>query len=153
MELGELLRTLVSDGEFRLDGVGTLGVVPRTLWEQAKPPDSLNRIRMGTNCLLVERGSELLLIDTGIGEKHDARFQEIYAMAPRGRAAAGGDPPRGLRAGGRHPRRALPSPLRPLRLEHPRAARTALTPGIGSASSPNSSTAPASNSGSQFCGK
>jgi len=80
MELGELKLTLVSDGEFRLDGGAMFGVVPRTLWEQAKPPDSLNRIRMGTNCLLVERGSELLLIDTGIGDKHDARFQEIYAM-------------------------------------------------------------------------
>ena len=82
MELGELKLTLVSDGEFRLDGGAMFGVVPRTLWEQAKPPDSLNRIRMGTNCLLVERGSELLLIDTGIGDKHDARFQEIYAMDP-----------------------------------------------------------------------
>jgi len=82
MELGELKLTLVSDGEFRLDGGAMFGVVPRTLWEQAKPPDSLNRIRMGTNCLLVERGSELLLIDTGIGDKHDTRFQEIYAMDP-----------------------------------------------------------------------
>jgi glyoxylase-like metal-dependent hydrolase (beta-lactamase superfamily II) len=82
MELGDLKLTLVSDGEFRLDGGAMFGVVPRTLWEQAKPPDSLNRIRMGTNCLLVERGSELLLIDTGIGDKHDARFQEIYAMDP-----------------------------------------------------------------------
>jgi len=82
MELGELKLTLVSDGEFRLDGGAMFGVVPRTLWEQAKPPDALNRIRMGTNCLLVERGSELLLIDTGIGDKHDARFQEIYAMDP-----------------------------------------------------------------------
>jgi glyoxylase-like metal-dependent hydrolase (beta-lactamase superfamily II) len=82
MELGELKLTLVSDGEFRLDGGAMFGVVPRTLWEQAKPPDDLNRIRMGTNCLLVERGSELLLIDTGIGDKHDARFQEIYAMDP-----------------------------------------------------------------------
>ena len=82
MELGDLKLTLVSDGEFRLDGGAMFGVVPRTLWEQAKPPDALNRIRMGTNCLLVERGSELLLIDTGIGDKHDARFQEIYAMDP-----------------------------------------------------------------------
>jgi glyoxylase-like metal-dependent hydrolase (beta-lactamase superfamily II) len=82
MELGDLKLTLVSDGEFRLDGGAMFGVVPRTLWEQAKPPDSLNRIRMGTNCLLVARGSELLLIDTGIGDKHDARFQEIYGMDP-----------------------------------------------------------------------
>jgi glyoxylase-like metal-dependent hydrolase (beta-lactamase superfamily II) len=82
MELGDLKLTLVSDGEFRLDGGAMFGVVPRTLWEKAKPPDALNRIRMGTNCLLVARGSDLLLIDTGIGNKHDTRFQEIYDMDP-----------------------------------------------------------------------
>ena len=82
MELGDLKLTRVDDGEFRLDGGAMFGVVPRTLWENEKPPDELNRIRMGTNCLLVERGSDLLLIDTGIGDKHNARFQEIYDMDP-----------------------------------------------------------------------
>ena len=82
MELGDLKLTLVADGEFRLDGGAMFGVVPRTLWGKEKPPDELNRIRMGTNCLLVERGSDLLLIDTGIGDKHEPRFQEIYGMDP-----------------------------------------------------------------------
>ena len=82
MELGELKLTAVSDGEFRLDGGAMFGVVPRTLWEKPAPPDDRNRIRMGTNCLLVERGSDLLLIDTGIGDKHDPRFQGIYGMDP-----------------------------------------------------------------------
>ncbi|MFL6232227.1 MAG: MBL fold metallo-hydrolase [Thermoanaerobaculia bacterium] len=83
MELGDLKLTLVDDGEFRLDGGAMFGVVPRTMWEREKPPDELNRIRMGTNCLLVERGSDLLLIDTGIGDKHDPRFQKLYGMAPQ----------------------------------------------------------------------
>ena len=83
MELGDLKLTRVDDGEFRLDGGAMFGVVPRTLWEKEKPPDELNRIRMGTNCLLVERGSDLLLIDAGIGDKHDGRFQAIYDMDPR----------------------------------------------------------------------
>jgi glyoxylase-like metal-dependent hydrolase (beta-lactamase superfamily II) len=82
MELGDFELTRVSDGEFRLDGGAMFGVVPRTLWEVPAPPDDLNRIRMGTNCLLVARGSDLLLIDTGIGDKHDARFQQIYGMDP-----------------------------------------------------------------------
>jgi glyoxylase-like metal-dependent hydrolase (beta-lactamase superfamily II) len=83
MELGDLKLTLVNDGEFRLDGGAMFGVVPRTLWEREKPPDDLNRIRMGTNCLLVERGGDLLLIDTGIGDKHDPRFQGLYGMDPQ----------------------------------------------------------------------
>ena len=82
MELGDFKLTVVSDGEFRLDGGAMFGVVPRTLWEKEKPPDERNRIRMGTNCLLVERGNDLLLIDTGIGDKHDARFLDNYGLAP-----------------------------------------------------------------------
>jgi len=82
MELGELNLTAVSDGEFRLDGGAMFGVVPRTMWEKPAPPDDRNRIRMGTNCLLVERGSDLLLIDTGIGDKHDERFLSIYGLDP-----------------------------------------------------------------------
>ena len=78
--LGSLRLHLVSDGGFRLDGGAMFGVVPKALWQRAKPADELNRIRMGTNCLLIESGRELLLIDTGIGDKHDAKFAEIYGM-------------------------------------------------------------------------
>ncbi|MGH2625252.1 MAG: MBL fold metallo-hydrolase [Anaerolineales bacterium] len=82
MRLGDLELTVVGDGPFGLDGGAMFGVVPKALWEKAKPPDALNRIRMATNCLLVKRGSDLLLIDSGIGDKHDASFQESYAMDP-----------------------------------------------------------------------
>ncbi len=82
MKLGDLTLTVVSDGEFRLDGGAMFGVVPRVMWEKEKPADERNRIRMGTNCLLIARGSDLLLIDTGIGDKHEARFQENYGMDP-----------------------------------------------------------------------
>jgi glyoxylase-like metal-dependent hydrolase (beta-lactamase superfamily II) len=82
MRLGDLNLTLVSDGDFRLDGGAMFGVVPRTLWEKVKPPDSRNRIRMATNCLLVERGRDLLLIDSGIGDKNDARFGDMFGMDP-----------------------------------------------------------------------
>jgi glyoxylase-like metal-dependent hydrolase (beta-lactamase superfamily II) len=81
IDLGTLKLIPVSDGEFRLDGGAMFGVVPRVLWEKASPPDTQNRIRMGTNCLLVERSGDLLLIDTGIGDKHDARFLGQYGLA------------------------------------------------------------------------
>src|ERR1700688_4145417 len=82
MRLGNLELKLVSDGEFRLDGGAMFGVVPRTMWEKVKPPDERNRIRMATNCLLIARGSELLLVDTGIGDKHDAHFRDLFGMDP-----------------------------------------------------------------------
>ncbi len=80
MRLGDLHLKIVSDGEFRLDGGAMFGVVPKALWERRKPADELNRIRMGTNCLLVRSGDELLLIDTGIGDKHEAKFREMFGM-------------------------------------------------------------------------
>jgi glyoxylase-like metal-dependent hydrolase (beta-lactamase superfamily II) len=35
---------------------------------------------MVTNCVLVERGDDLLLIDTGIGDKNDAKFHKIFGL-------------------------------------------------------------------------
>ena len=86
MRLGQLEIAVVSDGDFRLDGGAMFGVVPRVLWEKQKPADERNRIRMGTNCLLVAAGRELALIDTGLGDKHDARFRDMFGLkegAPR----------------------------------------------------------------------
>src|SRR5260370_1429304 len=58
------------------------GVVPGTMGEKVKPPDEGNRIRMATNCLLVARGGDLLVVDTGIGDKHDAHFRDLFGMDP-----------------------------------------------------------------------
>jgi glyoxylase-like metal-dependent hydrolase (beta-lactamase superfamily II) len=80
MKLGELEIFVLSDGFFRLDGGAMFGVVPRALWEKMEPPDEKNRILMGLNCLLVARGSEKILIDTGIGDKFDEKFATIYSV-------------------------------------------------------------------------
>lgn len=80
MRLGDLELHLVSDGGFGLDGGAMFGVVPKVLWERVKPADERNRIRMTTNCLLVRRGEDLVLIDSGIGDKGDERFSQIFAL-------------------------------------------------------------------------
>src|SRR6202035_1578267 len=97
MRLGDLELALVSDGGFRLDGGAMFGVVPRTLWEQQKVPDDRNRIRMGTNCILVARGRDLLLIDAGIGDKNDDKFRQIFGIE------AGPRLPDAIRAAGYEP--------------------------------------------------
>lgn len=78
MRLGRLELAIVSDGGFRLDGGAMFGVVPKVMWEKKMPADEHNRIRMGTNCLLVRAGGATVLIDTGLGDKHDARFADLY---------------------------------------------------------------------------
>lgn len=94
-QLGDFTLQRVSDGTFKLDGGAMFGVVPKNLWAKAKPPDEQNRILMGTNCLLVARGAELVLIDTGLGGHLDAKMREIYDLEegavrlPESLAAAG----------------------------------------------------------------
>lgn len=79
IDLGRFRLHLVSDGRFKLDGGAMFGVVPKTLWQKEKAPDAVNRIEMGTNCVLIEAGSDLVLIDTGLGDKQDEKFRGIYS--------------------------------------------------------------------------
>lgn len=80
MRLGSLTLHLVSDGTFRLDGGAMFGVVPKALWQRERPADEANRIRMATNCVLVESGGDLVLIDSGIGDKNDEKFRRMFGM-------------------------------------------------------------------------
>ena len=70
----------ISDGFFRLDGGAMFGVVPRLLWEKRAPPNERNRIRMGLWCLLIQAGNKNILVDNGIGDKPNRRFEEIFEI-------------------------------------------------------------------------
>jgi len=63
------------------------GVVPKPLWERRIPADARNRIPLALRCLLVEHDDGLVLIDTGIGNKEDDKFRDIYGVE---NAGAGG---------------------------------------------------------------
>jgi glyoxylase-like metal-dependent hydrolase (beta-lactamase superfamily II) len=80
MKLGAFEIHAVSDGSFLLDGGQMFGVVPKVLWEKKIPADALNRIRMSLTCLLIKTGRKTILVDTGIGDKFDAKFQSIYGV-------------------------------------------------------------------------
>jgi len=78
MKLGAFEIYALSDGTFGLDGGQMFGVVPKVLWEKKLPADQRNRIRLGLTCLLVRTGKHNVLIETGIGDKFDARHADIY---------------------------------------------------------------------------
>ena len=80
MKLGAFDITPVTDGRFRLDGGAMFGVVPKVLWEKCCPADERNRIQMGLNCLLIRAHGKNLLVDTGLGDKWDAKFADMLAM-------------------------------------------------------------------------
>jgi glyoxylase-like metal-dependent hydrolase (beta-lactamase superfamily II) len=83
MKLGDFEVHALSDGTFCLDGGQMFGVVPKTLWERKIPADARNRIRLALTCLLVRTGRENVLIETGIGDKYDAKFADIYGIDHR----------------------------------------------------------------------
>ena len=80
---GEIRVTALDTGRFMLDGGTMFGVVPRSIWEKKIPPDERNRIQLGLNCLLVETGTETVLVETGIGAaKLPPKYRDIYGADP-----------------------------------------------------------------------
>ncbi len=80
MKLGKFEVHALSDGAFKLDGGQMFGVVPKPLWERKIAADARNRILLGLNCLLVQLDGLNLLIETGIGDKLDAKHSDIYGV-------------------------------------------------------------------------
>jgi glyoxylase-like metal-dependent hydrolase (beta-lactamase superfamily II) len=60
------------------------GVVPKPLWERRIPADERNRITLSLRCLLIEGPEALVLVDTGVGHKGDAKFQDIFGVENAG---------------------------------------------------------------------
>ena len=79
--IGDLeVKTFVSS-RFRLDGGSMFGVVPRVLWERKAPPDTLNRISLNSNSLLIRTADVCILVEPGMGTKYDSRQSDIYDLA------------------------------------------------------------------------
>jgi glyoxylase-like metal-dependent hydrolase (beta-lactamase superfamily II) len=78
MKIGNIELYPMTDGTFALDGGQMFGVVPKPLCERKAPADERNRIRLSLTCLLIRAGERNILVETGIGEKFDAKFSDIY---------------------------------------------------------------------------
>jgi glyoxylase-like metal-dependent hydrolase (beta-lactamase superfamily II) len=82
--VGSLACWALEGGLQRLDGGAMFGVVPKPLWERRIPADDRNRIRLAMRCLLVEHPDGLVLIDTGLGNKENEKFLDIYGVENAG---------------------------------------------------------------------
>lgn len=56
------------------------GVVPKTLWSRTQQVDELNRIEAGLNCFVIDDGSRRVLVETGIGVRHDEIVRQRLGM-------------------------------------------------------------------------
>lgn len=70
--------TLIDTGLFKLDGGAMFGVVPKSMWARLNPPDDNNLCTWAMRCLLIETQGRKILVDTGIGDKQDARFRSHF---------------------------------------------------------------------------
>lgn len=68
----------IETGHFKLDGGAMFGVVPKTLWQRSNPADQNNMIDIAATSLLIENGKQLILIDTGLGNKQSEKFFSHY---------------------------------------------------------------------------
>lgn len=68
----------ISHGDFKLDGGAMFGVVPKVIWQRNNPADENNLIEMTTRSLLIEDDNQLILIDTGMGNKQSDKFFSHY---------------------------------------------------------------------------
>ncbi len=80
MKLGDLEFWLITDGTFRLDGGAMFGVIPKPMWEKVAPADARNRILMAMNSLLIHAAGKWILVETGAGDKWDAKRSDIYSF-------------------------------------------------------------------------
>jgi len=81
-QVGDFEVSIISDGYLRLDGGAIFGLIPRILWEPVIGKNNIDdeyRIPLGLNCMVVRHNNEILLVETGMGNKHDERTRNrIY---------------------------------------------------------------------------
>jgi glyoxylase-like metal-dependent hydrolase (beta-lactamase superfamily II) len=70
----------INTGFFKLDGGAMFGVVPKSIWNKINPADENNLCSWALRCLLIEDDDRLILIDTGLGTKQDAKFFGHYGL-------------------------------------------------------------------------
>ena len=97
LDLGDAEVVHLPGGNFRLDGGTMFGLVPKVLWQRVATADEHNRILLSCNCQLLKTGRDLVLLDTGFGERFSPRERTMYGMdgaqTLRGSLAAAGVPP------------------------------------------------------------
>jgi methylmalonyl-CoA epimerase len=80
--IGDLELVSVDDGFIGLDGGAMFGIVPKALWSKKEPPDARNRVTLAMRPLIV-RGTRTMLIDAGLGDKENDKFNDIYGVNRR----------------------------------------------------------------------
>ena len=80
-KIGEWKVSILETGDFWLDGGAMMGSIPKVLWSKAHPCDQINRIQLAMRCLLLDDGKNIVLIETGIGDKNSKKFIDMFNIS------------------------------------------------------------------------
>ncbi|MDP2662729.1 MAG: MBL fold metallo-hydrolase, partial [Dehalococcoidia bacterium] len=67
-------------GPILMDGGGVFGIIPKPLWQRIIPGDGRNRVRLGLNSLLIRSAEHCVLVETGMGNRRERSFYELYGV-------------------------------------------------------------------------
>jgi hypothetical protein len=60
---------LIAD-KLEIDGGMAFRVLPKSIWSRKYEPDENIAVEITTRCLLIVQNDNMILIDTGLGDKH-----------------------------------------------------------------------------------
>jgi len=80
MALGDFELGVFSDGTYPLDGGAFFGVIPKVMWSKKVEVDERNYVAAGLNSLLIRTGKQLVLVETGLGNKLSERMRRFYGQ-------------------------------------------------------------------------
>lgn len=86
-QIGRYSVEMLPLAQFRMDGGGLFGVVPKVLWEKAYPHcDAQNRVNMAAFAMLVRGPGFNLVADAGLGDKLSPKLNNIFDVHQRERS-------------------------------------------------------------------
>ena len=78
LKAGDIVIHFLNDGFWWDDGGAQFGIVPREVWAKEKKPNERNRITLSLTCPLIVTGKELIVVDTGIGNRLSDRERQFF---------------------------------------------------------------------------
>ncbi len=81
VRIGDLRIYRINESDYWVDPGGAFGLVPRALWSRYFPPTDDHLVKMCSNVLLVQTGSQNVLIDTGYGHQMADKQRAILHLS------------------------------------------------------------------------
>ena len=71
---------IIESGYFKADGGAMFGPIPKMYWERKYPCNENNLCDLAMRCVFVETENRRILIDTGVGNKHELKFYQPHTL-------------------------------------------------------------------------